>query len=199
MKLYKLTDKNGYTRAGEENALKWAVGVTHSATGVGVRLCSADVIHAYTDPVLAVLMNPTHANIENPLFWECEGDVVASDGCKVGVKKLSITAPHPVPDVSTETRIRFGIACAWLVTPSAVWREWAANWVSGKDRSEKTARAADAAVYAVYAAADATAYAAADAAHAAARDTPSQQEALITRALAWAQTTEGLDTLGELE
>ena len=142
MKLYKLTDQNGFTRAGAKNALKWAVGTTHRATGPGTELCSPDVIHAYTDPVLAVLMNPTHANIKNPLLWVGEGDVVATDGCKVGVKELTITERIDLPVVTTEVRVRFGIACAWMVSRSTAWREWAEKWVSGEDRSTKSARAA---------------------------------------------------------
>ena len=57
-KLYKLTDQNHQTR----NNTKWGAGVTHTASGQG-DLCTAGWLHAYTSPLLAVLLNPIHANI----------------------------------------------------------------------------------------------------------------------------------------
>ncbi len=63
-KLYKLTAYLGRTRAGEDNELTWAVGVEHKTAGTGTRLCTADVIHAYEHPLIAVLMNPLHADFD---------------------------------------------------------------------------------------------------------------------------------------
>ena len=108
MKLFKLTDENGKTRGDTQ----WGDGVTHVATETGNQLCSRDVIHAYTDPLLAMMMNPIHANVQNPLLWEAEGEVVADDGTKVGCKALTTVCRIPVPGVTLEQRVRFGILCA---------------------------------------------------------------------------------------
>jgi hypothetical protein len=72
IKLYKLTDRNWKTRAGKDNEILWGPGVTHRAEGKGWGLCSKDLIHAYEDPVLAVMMNPIHAEIKNPVMWEAK-------------------------------------------------------------------------------------------------------------------------------
>ena len=57
---YKLTDSKGQTHGRTE----WGPGITHQAPGVG-ELCTAGWLHAYPDPVLAVLMNPIHAISES--------------------------------------------------------------------------------------------------------------------------------------
>ena len=66
-KLYKLTDSCGRTRDGT----RWGPGVSHSGTGKG-ELCGPGWIHAYEHPLVAVLMNPIHANFQNPRLWEAE-------------------------------------------------------------------------------------------------------------------------------
>ena len=83
--LYKLTDQDGYTRRGEDNATLWGVNVTHKATGLGTKLCTSDVIHAYRHPLIALFMNPAHASLSNPRLWRASGDVVAEEPCKCGV------------------------------------------------------------------------------------------------------------------
>ena len=165
--LYKLTDEDGWTRKSHENALQWGEGVTHAATGSGDALCSDGVIHAYTDPLLAVLMNPIHVNFTTPLLWEAEGAVVASDGTKVGVKALTTLRRMELPQVTTAQRVRFAILCAMEVCTDPAWRSWAEGWLSGEDRTAAAAwatratRAAEAAARAAWAArAEAAAWAA---------------------------------------
>lgn len=158
MKLYKLTDRDGYTRRGASNRTLWAVGTTHTATGTSGGLCSAEYIHAYEHALLGLFLNPIHADLKDLRLWEGEGEVEARDGqMKVGVKTLAITAELPVPAISTEQRVRFGIYCAWL-GGSAEWRTWARGWLSGTDRSK--AAAAEAARAAARAAAESAARAA---------------------------------------
>jgi hypothetical protein len=138
-KLYKLTDREGYTRLGHPNQLLWRAGVTHTAAGDGTKLCTDGVIHAYIHPLLAVFLNPLHANFPNYRLWEAEGEVVVREGeLKVGVKALTITQELPVPRVTTEHRVRFGIACAWSCG-SEEWRLWARRWLSGDDRTAEAA------------------------------------------------------------
>jgi hypothetical protein len=177
MKLYKLTNSDDETH----NGMKWVIGVTNHATGKGKpRLCSDTVIHAYTTLLLAELMNPVHGHYdEYKLAYEAEGDIVVSDGTKVGCLSLTITKRVETPTVSTTNRIAFGILCVLEVNKGESFALWAEEWLTNKDRSyaaadaaanaaattyANAAAAANAAAYAAYAAAaaDVAAYAAAD-------------------------------------
>ena len=135
MILYKLTDENGYTRAGESNACLWGENVSHSGTGKGM-LCTEGWIHAYTSPLLAVLLNPIHADIENPRLWEAQGVVEKSDkGLKVGCKTLTTIREIPLPEISSNQRIAFAILCTKEVCQDKKWNLWADKWLSGEGRS----------------------------------------------------------------
>jgi hypothetical protein len=138
VKLYKLTDANDRTNGGWNSmtarVLQWGENITHTAKGKGTKLCSEDVIHAYTSPLLAMLMNPIHADIANPHLWEAKGNVVAKDGTKVGCKRLTTIRRLDPPTVTTEQRIRFAILCAKKVYTDPKWIDWANKWLSGEDR-----------------------------------------------------------------
>ena len=144
-KLYKLTDEQGRTRAGEDNELTWAVGVEHRTAGMGTRMCTADVIHAYEHPLIAVLMNPVHAMF-NPATMQCfvaEGEIVTREGqLKCGVHALKIVEEIAVPTLTTEQRVKFAILCAKCVCAEVAWNAWADKWLSSDDRSAEAARAA---------------------------------------------------------
>ena len=161
MKCYKLTDEKGRTRGGTQ----WGPGVTHEAPGTG-ELCSSGWIHCYDSPLVAVLMNPIHANIANPRLWECEADGAALDdhGLKRGVQRLTTVREMPLPAVTTEHRVRFAILCASRVCDDPAWLAWSAGWMANEDRSEAAARAAWAAAAAAAAGAAEAAWAAAAAA-----------------------------------
>ncbi len=164
-KLYKLTDSCGKTR----NDTQWGPGVSHSGTGKG-ELCGPGWIHAYEHPLIAVLMNPIHANFKNPRLWEAAGEVGLRDGqLKCGCKTLTTVREIPLPSITSEMRVRFAILCAKEVCASySAWNAWADKWLSGEDRSEAAAWAAAEAAWAAQAAA---AWAAAWAAEAAASAT----------------------------
>ncbi len=167
MRLYKLTDSDGQTK----NRTQWEPDVTHTAIGEGTALCSNGVLHAYTSPELAVVLNPIHANIKDPQLWEAEGDVVSSDSFKVGCKTLTTKIQCDLPKITTNQKIRFAIYCSQEVFSSnEKWNTWATNWLNKKDRSGSAAYAARAAAHAAHAA-HAAYYAAhaADAAYYAAR------------------------------
>ena len=171
MKGYKLTDSNGRTH-GET---QWGEGVTHTAVGSGTEFCSPDLIHFYTDPLVAILHNPVQANFHKPLLWEVEtsAPVYSDNGTKHGAKSVTTLRQLPVPIVPLAAVVRYGILCAQLVYQDKGWNRWAKNWLSGLDRtrasadaayaSADAAAAARAAAAAAYAAA---AYASADAADA---------------------------------
>jgi hypothetical protein len=129
---------NGQTRGGTQ----WGPGVSHSGTGEG-ELCGPGWIHAYEHPLIAVLMNPIHANFQTPRLWEAEGEVGLRDGqLKCGCKTLTTVREIPLPAVTTEMRVRFAILCAKEVCACLSWNAWADRWLSGEDRSEAAAGAA---------------------------------------------------------
>jgi len=161
--LYKLTDQDGYTRRGMSNETLWGEGVEHTAPGGG-ELCTNSWLHAYPNLNLAVIMNPIHANLKDPIGWVSRGDVGISTPDKVGCTKLITLNKIPLPNPTLNQRIAFGILSAFSMYHKQSFLIWARGWLDGTDRSKGAARAvADAA----YAAADA-AYAARAAAAAAA-------------------------------
>jgi hypothetical protein len=192
MMLYKLTDGDGKTR----NDTQWGPGVSHSGTGEG-GLCGPGWIHAYENPLIAVLLNPIHADFQNTRMWEAEGDVGLRDGqLKCGCATLTTIREIPLPEITTEMRVRFAILCAKDVCACSAWNAWADKWLSGKDRSAAAAAAAaamaayDAAARAAAAGAayDAAAWAAAAAAAAAYRSAraAARASALAAETAAWA-------------
>jgi hypothetical protein len=158
MKVYKLTDKNNQTR----NDTQWGPNTTHTAKGDAEKLCSDGWIHFYTNPLIAVLMNPVHANFKYPRLWECETSGAELYGAlKSGCKTLKMVKEIPIPEIALTQRIAFGILCAKEFCKDKSWSSWADKWLSGEDRSKESAiAAATAAAHAATAHAVIAAYAA---------------------------------------
>ena len=137
--IYKLTDMNMKTY-GE---YPWVLGKWNRTSGKG-DLCGPGWLHAYTSPVLAELLDPIHANFREYRVFrgEASGPVISDSGLKVGYTNMRITEELPRLHITTENRVRFGIACACRVYTSAEYRAWAGRWVSGADRTEAAARVA---------------------------------------------------------
>ena len=138
--IYKLTDMNMKTYGG----YPWVLGKWNRTSGEG-NLCGPGWLHAYTSPVLAELLDPIHANFREYRVFrgEASGPVISDSGLKVGYTNMRITEELPRLHITTENRIRFGIACACRVYTSAEYRAWAGRWVSGADRTEAAARTAE--------------------------------------------------------
>ena len=181
------------------NGCQWKIGIPKETSGEG-DLCSSGWLHYYHDPLLAVLLNPIHADIHNPRLFTClvEGGQKDDRGLKGGCTKLTLIEEIPLPVVTKNQKIAFGILCAQQVYSDngGVWDNWAEKWLSGEDRSEKSrvdaadadAAYAAAAAYASYAAANAAAYAsyAANAANAAAYAAYAAADAAYAAAAAYA-------------
>jgi hypothetical protein len=106
-------------------------------------------------------MNPAHANIENPLLWECEGEnLIEDDGTKQGYRTLTTIKRIEYTKPSRNQCIRFGILCAKQVFLDSTWNEWADKWLDGTDRTANATAYDDDdyanAAYCAYAAAYAT-------------------------------------------
>lgn len=151
MQLYKLTDANGYTRRGKTGATRWVPGktVTLPEDGRGDELCEAGILHAYTNPRLAVMMDPYHGRyLPDGRMLVCEGEVAVRAPDKVGCHEIRAIEWTDTPTVTIEQRIRFGILAALSVDrgDSPQWTKWARGWLDGTDRSRNAAGAAAGAV-----------------------------------------------------
>jgi hypothetical protein len=160
--LYKLTDEFGNTK----NQTHWAEGTRHEIAkelrDSTQPLCSKHYYHAYENPLVAVFMNPSHANFRNPILWRATGWVSKRNGqLKCGCFTLRTLQQIPLPVLTTNQRVRVAIQCALKEPQTESFKSWAKNWLSGVDRTFKTVTATQAAaIYAahaaVYAAANAT-------------------------------------------
>ena len=116
MKLYKLTDQDSKTHGGME----WGEGVTHKLEPCKKpQLCTSQVLHAYKNPNLALLLNPIHADIKDPFMWEAEGDICIEDYGKCACFELTTVKQMSLPNWYQQKRqdvqIQFAILCAEVV------------------------------------------------------------------------------------
>ncbi len=152
MKAYKLTDKNDCTYGG----CQWGKNVTHTADGKG-ELCTSGWIHYYSDPVLALFLDPLHGHFGSRAhLWEVEvsGEIKTDRGLKFGTTELTTVERLRKKRITREHRIRFAVFCAKAVCHDKAWNKWADAWLDGTDRTHAaSAAAAYDAAYAVRAAA----------------------------------------------
>jgi hypothetical protein len=146
--IYKLTDENMRTY----NDFQWEIGKTYETNGRG-DLCGPGWLHAYTDPLLAVLLNPIHADLKAPRLFRGEGLVGKTDGgLKIGCSRMVLREELPLPQVTTEQRIKFAIYCALEVYKEPNFTRWAQGWLAAADAAARAAYTAAAAARAAYAA-----------------------------------------------
>jgi len=141
---YKLTDQKLQTL----NGCQWVIGEWKETNGEGP-LAGPGWLHCYDSPLLAVLLNPAHANIDTPIGWECEveGKSLHDFGRQSGYMRMRLIKETPLPVVTAEQRVCFSILCAMEVCDHQHWRTWAQNWLLGKDRSAEAVRASWSAGY----------------------------------------------------
>ena len=149
---YKLTDNDMKTNYG----FQWELNKDYEIKSKGGELCTSAYFHFYLHPLLAVLHNPNHANIGNPRIFKAEvgGESLTDGQMKEGWKKAKLIKEIPLPKITVEQKIKYGIYCALEVYKDESFVNWANNWLSGKDRTVDSAHAAYAAhaAHAAYAA-----------------------------------------------
>ncbi len=137
---YKLTGVNDHTYAGTQ----WRENITHQTDGQG-NLCGPGWIQVYTDPLLAVLLDPIHGAF-GPLahLWECQvsGQFKTDHGLKEGWTCVTTLRRIDLPQITAEQRVRFGILAALEGYHEPNLRHWASRWLDGTDRTHAAARAA---------------------------------------------------------
>lgn len=141
-KYYKLTDEHDRTYGG----CQWGENVTVETSGEG-DLCDPGWTHWYTDPLLAVLLNPIHGDYDltTAHLWESPEDQVAEKfdhGLKVGCKRGTTVRRIQMPEVTMTQKVAFGILASLEVYKVPDYVAWATAWLSGEDRSVEAVEAA---------------------------------------------------------
>ena len=144
MLVYKLTDSALRTHG---STFQWELNVPReiSKEDHTTSLCSPGFFHWYRDPLLAIFHDPIHGKFgpSARLFEaEAEGVILEEGQMKGGSTKLTLLREIPLPQVTLEQRIKYGILCAMEVTTDEAWKLWATKWLSGEDRTVESARKA---------------------------------------------------------
>ena len=181
--VYKLTTKDMTTHAG----CQWVVGELVETNGVG-ELCGPGWLHCYSDPLVALMHNPIHADIDEPRLWRCEAEGSMKDdrGLKRGYTRLRLVEEMPTEAVTIRQRVLYAILCTRAVLSRGtipVWDAWADAYMAG-DVTEAAAWAA--AARAARAAETRARAAAAEAARAARAEAAAWAARAAAEAAAWA-------------
>jgi hypothetical protein len=165
MRVYKLTDENMRTYGN----CQWKIGEWKKTDGKG-ELCGPGWLHCYSSPLLAILLNPIHADFDSPRLFiaETKGRGKHDKGLKSGYSEMRLIKEIAIPKITLTQKVAFGILCAKEVYKDQSWNNWANKRLNGKDRSDNAAANAAYAAYAAHAANATANAAAANAAHAAA-------------------------------
>lgn len=144
--------------------MKWEIGRLETAKIEGTEMCTSQVLHFYSHPLLAIFANPFHADIVNPRLFEVEVEAcVNADNLKCASKTQRLVKELEVPRLNYLQCQFVAISCVKLLPNSSpVWEEWAEKWLSGEDRtmeSETRAYACACAYASAHARAHARAYA----------------------------------------
>lgn len=142
MKKYKLTTQELTTY----NGFKWEIGKKYTTSGEG-ELCGPGFLHYYHHPLLAVLLNPVHADLTNPKLFEVEarGTHLDDNGLKGGCTEMTLIKEIDLPQITTTQRVAFALLVSLDVYNDKGYKEWAEKWLSGADRSESAARSTESA------------------------------------------------------
>lgn len=125
---------------------KWVIGEWKEVLGNG-KSCDSGWLHCYgantehQASLLAVLLNPIHANVKNPRLWliDVDGKRKEDNGLKFGFKRMRLLEELPLPKVNVEQQVKFAILCAKHVHHDPSWLNWADGWLSGQNRSQEAA------------------------------------------------------------
>jgi hypothetical protein len=129
--LYKLTDKNGFTKGNT----KWGENVNHKVKHKGYHLCSKELIHAYEHPFLAAALHICHVSYDGLQLWKAKTNCrkIITDGSKVGVKSLTTIHKIPLPTVTFNNKVIFAILLLRKIYGECerhrTFYEWSEEWL----------------------------------------------------------------------
>jgi len=93
-------------------------------------LCSGHWYHGYAHPLLAVLHAPIHVDVDYIKMIEIDvPEVYAPDQMKLGFTTGTVGKVIPLPKITLEQKIRYGIGCACSVYQKKFFRRWANSWI----------------------------------------------------------------------
>lgn len=133
---YKLTDMDMRTYG----RTQWELGVPRRAAEGELKQCTKTALHGYTSPLLAVLLNPIHANLSEFRLFECEftGEVEC-DGLKVWGREQTLIREIPAPVFTARQLILFAIRAERIgLKRGAIpaWDAWADAYEARTDTPE---------------------------------------------------------------
>lgn len=105
-------------------------------------------VRIYDDPLVAVMMDPVHCQFgSGARLWKVawSGANNNDNGLCRYVQECVVLEEVQLPTISVEQRIRAAIYCVQAVLPTdtiPAWTAWADGWLSGNDRTRKTAETA---------------------------------------------------------
>jgi len=135
MKLYKLVSR---LYSGAIYHTEWQFGVAAKELS-SWPICSRTWYYGYIHPLLAAFFRLAHVPSYDTLL-EGEGKIGYIDAAKVGMTVFTPEREVPLPVITIEQFVEIGIRVSLLLPQSNAYREWAEDWLSGKDRTVKTAR-----------------------------------------------------------
>ena len=147
MILYKLTNARRQTGlSAHAKKTTWYKGFRPPRLDGNGPVCSGHWYHAYSSPLLAVLLDPIHGDFgEGRRCYRVkvnEADVGDLDsGLKFGFKTGLVLDEVPLPEVTLVQKIAFGILCSLKSPQPGKYFYWAPDWLSGKNRSWESAEA----------------------------------------------------------
>ena len=146
MILYKLTNANSESGLPPAKPTTWSKGFHPPRLDGYGPLCTRHWYHAYSSPLLAVLLDPIHGDFgEGRRCYRVkvnEADVGDLDsGLKFGFKTGLVLDEVPLPEVTLVQKIAFGILCSLESPQPGKYFYWAPDWLSGKNRSCESAEA----------------------------------------------------------
>ncbi len=135
---YKLTDANMRSNNGK---CQWKLGERKTVRG-NLELCVKG-FHYYQHPLLAVLHNPIHGDYDPQTMrlFKCEvsGKHLDEGQMKGCCSSMTLIEEIPVPLITLEQKIKYGIYVSLEVYHDPKFIQWAENWLSGKNRSAEAA------------------------------------------------------------
>lgn len=91
----------------------------------------------FPSALTAVFMNPLCGDIDNPRLWECEWEQeYHAAAWKHSAPRMHLLHEVDPPVITAEQRVTVAINLAFaLDVKSGSWRLWAADWITGEDRT----------------------------------------------------------------
>jgi len=88
-------------------------------------------------PLVAIMLNPWHAQLENPKMLELHFTSIAIDSSHPTIR-MNVREVE-VPEITTDQKIIFALLTISEIYKNDQFNRWASAWISGSDRSAESA------------------------------------------------------------